>query len=149
MACQFTSLHGVPRCPTPLSRPLPSPYGRSSVAVLDLQVKVILMRIAQHAATVELRREANCPEQGTGAHDGNETSPLLGDRISVKQWHRPHISVEPARQPLLGPRHERRRSRFYNSFPNSPTQSRVQPLRLSRWACQNSLPRLTCGGTND
>ncbi|KAJ7690137.1 membrane transport protein-domain-containing protein [Mycena rosella] len=37
----------------------------------------------------------------------------------------PHIQVHHP-QTLLRPGHERRRSRFYNSFPNSPNQSRVQ-----------------------
>ncbi|KAJ7911463.1 membrane transport protein-domain-containing protein [Mycena leptocephala] len=67
----------------------------------------------------------------------DETTPLLGHEFpadegtlrptsTVYDDPAPHISVEPARPALLRPGHERRRSRFYNSFPNSPNQSRVQ-----------------------
>ncbi|KAJ7746340.1 membrane transport protein-domain-containing protein [Mycena metata] len=76
------------------------------------------------------------------AVDEEETDPLLGhahDRFATDDTLRPtsrvfededtpHISVEePARtHKLLRPAHERKRSRFYNSFPNSPNQSRMK-----------------------
>ncbi|KAJ6577465.1 membrane transport protein-domain-containing protein [Mycena capillaripes] len=71
------------------------------------------------------------------AHPDDETTPLLGDEFPADEGtlrpnstayddRVPHISVEAVRSPLLRPGHERRRSRFYNSFPNSPNQSRVR-----------------------
>ncbi|KAF8207073.1 membrane transport protein-domain-containing protein [Mycena galopus ATCC 62051] len=77
------------------------------------------------------------PENEPGASSDDETSPLLGDHFPADEGTLrpnssayddpvPHISVETARSPLLRPGHDRRRSRFYNSFPNSPNQSRVQ-----------------------
>ncbi|KAJ7236267.1 auxin efflux carrier [Mycena haematopus] len=76
------------------------------------------------------------PESETVCAD-DETSPLLGDEFPADEGTLrptssayddpiPHISVEATRPQLLRPGHERRRSRFYNSFPNSPNQSRVQ-----------------------
>ncbi|KAJ7163931.1 membrane transport protein-domain-containing protein [Mycena crocata] len=68
--------------------------------------------------------------------DIDETSPLLGhdqfppDEGTLRPTSSafdepPQIQVQPVR-PLLQPGHGRRQSRFYNSFPNSPNQSRVQ-----------------------
>ncbi|KAJ7672159.1 auxin efflux carrier [Mycena polygramma] len=64
----------------------------------------------------------------------DEASPLLGDHeefpadegtlrpnSTAYEDPVPHVQTK-----LLRPGHERRRSRFYNSFPNSPNQSRVQ-----------------------
>ncbi|KAJ7352363.1 membrane transport protein-domain-containing protein [Mycena albidolilacea] len=79
-------------------------------------------------------------EAGASADTVDETSPLLGEPVgfpadegtlrpnsSAYDDPVPHISVQaPPPPPLLRPGHERRRSRFYNSFPNSPNQSRVQ-----------------------
>ncbi|KAF7350184.1 hypothetical protein MVEN_01321200 [Mycena venus] len=86
------------------------------------------------------------PETEAGvADDENETSPLLGDRFSADEGTFrqtssayndpvPHISAEAAPPPLLHPEHERRRSRFYNSFPNPPNQSLVQlPSGSTGW----------------
>ncbi|KAJ7039661.1 membrane transport protein-domain-containing protein [Mycena alexandri] len=76
------------------------------------------------------------------AADEEETSPLLGhahDRFATDDTLRPmsrefggedapHISVEEPvhTHKLLRPGHARQRSRFYNSFPNSPNQSRMK-----------------------
>jgi predicted permease len=79
-------------------------------------------------------------EAGANADTVDETSALLGEPVefpadegtlrpnsSAYDDPVPHISVQaPPPPPLLRPGHERRRSRFYNSFPNSPNQSRVQ-----------------------
>lgn len=76
------------------------------------------------------------PETSPDEDGENETSPLLRDEFPADEgtlrpnstaYDVPDISVvEPPRAPLLRPGHERRRSRFYNSFPNSPNQSRVK-----------------------
>ncbi|KAJ7116499.1 auxin efflux carrier [Mycena epipterygia] len=69
------------------------------------------------------------------ANPDDETSPLLGPQFPADEGTLrpvsvafdesvPQIEVRPPK--LLHPGHERRRSRFYNSFPNSPNQSRVQ-----------------------
>ncbi|KAJ7650753.1 auxin efflux carrier [Roridomyces roridus] len=67
----------------------------------------------------------------------SETSPLLSDEFPADEGTlrpnsnaygdtpAPHIQIHTDRNKLLRPGHERRRSRFYNSFPNSPNQSRV------------------------
>ncbi|KAJ7183223.1 membrane transport protein-domain-containing protein [Mycena filopes] len=86
------------------------------------------------------------PESEAAGEEGEgdeETRPLLGghahDRFATEDTLRPtsrdeddddtpHISVEAPvhTHKLLRPGHERRRSRFYNSFPNSPNQSRMK-----------------------
>ncbi|KAF9003152.1 auxin efflux carrier [Hymenopellis radicata] len=56
--------------------------------------------------------------------DVDETSPLLGS--SDSQATLPNVVVHASDSDhTLHPEHSRRRSRFYNSFPNSPNQSRV------------------------
>ncbi|KAJ7760725.1 auxin efflux carrier [Mycena maculata] len=74
------------------------------------------------------------PESEASPND--ETSPLVDHQFSADEntlrptssvfEDVPHVHVEHVRPTLLRPGHERRRSRFYNSFPNSPNQSRVQ-----------------------
>ncbi|KAJ6519207.1 membrane transport protein-domain-containing protein [Mycena sanguinolenta] len=91
------------------------------------------------------------PESEPEVSADDETSPLLGEEqfpadegtlrpnSSAYDDPVPPISVEAPRSQLLRPGHGRRQSRFYNSFPNSPNQSRVQLPTIDSSASQSTV----------
>ncbi|KAK7055309.1 auxin efflux carrier [Favolaschia claudopus] len=85
---------------------------------------------------VRLLAQADPESENAVSEDDEETAPLLGDhhqfptdegtlRPNSAYEDIPQVAVHPVRPALLHPGHKRRSSRFYNSFPNSPNQSRV------------------------
>ncbi|KAF7350761.1 hypothetical protein MSAN_01637200 [Mycena sanguinolenta] len=90
------------------------------------------------------------PESEPGISADDETSPLLGEQFSADEGTLrpdssafedpiPHLSVEAPRSQFLRPGHGRRQPRFYNTFPHSPNQSRVQLPTVDSFASQSTV----------
>ncbi|KAF7367452.1 hypothetical protein MSAN_00808000 [Mycena sanguinolenta] len=91
------------------------------------------------------------PESESSVSADDESSPLLGEEqfpadegtlrpnSSAYDDPVPHVSVEAPRSQFLRPGHGRRQSRFYNSFPNSPNQSRAQLPTVDSSASQSTV----------